>query len=478
MKICVLQPDYSTSQVDYKTYDPPRNLSRWLPEQEVVHIFLNKLTTYRQLQELQYEGFDIFINLCEGYLEWEVPSLDVIHYLELLNLPYTGPTALLYDPPKTLMKYVAFCEQVKTPDHVLILPGDVPMQVTAELTYPLFVKPAKAGDSLGINQQAKVNNPEALTQQVNELRTQGYREILVETYIAGREMTVLVAADPDGKQVHSYQPVEYIFPEGYSFKTYALKTSALHPNANQLCTDPELSATLRHAAEKIFRLFNGTGYARMDFRVDAAGQLYFLEVNFTCSVFYTDGYEGSADYILQNDRGGQAAFLQLIIEEGIARHRRKQKKFIMKGNALAGYGIYANRPIGQGEIIFEGEGKAQRMITKRFVEKNWSADEQVTFSRYAYPLSAEVFLLWDDNPAEWAPQNHHCTANTHYDGLNVVASRHIHMGEELTLDYAEFLDEHMMPFNCQCGSSNCRGRIEGRPGNTVTLRESVHAKKI
>jgi hypothetical protein len=52
------------------------------------------------------------------------------------------------------------------------------------------------------------------------------------------------------------------------------------------------------------------------------------------------------------------------------------------------------------------------------------------------------------------------------------------MGEELTLDYAEFLDEHMMPFNCQCGSSNCRGRIEGRPGNTVTLRESVHAKKI
>jgi D-alanine-D-alanine ligase len=300
----------------------------------------------------------------------------------------------------------------------------------------------------------------------------------VETYIAGREMTVLVAADPDGKQVHSYQPVEYIFPEGYSFKTYALKTSALHPNANQLCTDPVLSATLRHAAEKIFRLFNGTGYARMDFRVDAAGQLYFLEVNFTCSVFYTDGYEGSADYILQNDRGGQAGFLQLIIEEGIARHRRKQKKFIMKGNALAGYGIYANRPIGQGEIIFEGEGKAQRMITKRFVEKNWSADEQVTFSRYAYPLSAEVFLLWDDNPAEWAPQNHHCTANTHYDGLNVVASRHIHMGEELTLDYAEFLDEHMMPFNCQCGSSNCRGRIEGRPGNTVTLRESVHAKKI
>jgi len=477
MKIGVLQPDYSTSQVDYQTYDPPRDLSRWLPGHEVVHIFLNKLTTYRQLQALQYEGFDVFVNLCEGYLEWEVPSIEVIHYLELLNLPYTGPTPLLYDPPKTLMKYVAFCEEVMTPDHVLILPEDDPIASTASLDFPLFVKPAKAGDSLGINHQARVNDADNLVSQVNDLRQQGYREILVEKFIAGRELTVLVAADPDGKKVHSYQPVEYIFPEGYTFKTYSLKTSELHPNANRLCTDQKLSVSLRLAAEKIFRLFNGKGYARMDFRVDEKGNIYFLEVNFTCSVFYTDGYEGSADYILQHDPGGQAGFLDLIIREGIARHRRKQKKYTMKGNSLAGYGIYANRPLVKGEIIFEGEGKAQRLITRRFVEKNWNAEEQVTFSRYAYPLSQEIFLLWDDNPAEWAPQNHHCDANTNYDGLNVIAVRNIEAGEELTLDYADFLDEHMMPFRCQCGSKNCRGRIEGKPGNTMTLRESQQRKK-
>jgi len=40
MKICVLQPDYSTSTVDYKNYDPPRDLSRLLPGHEVDHIFL------------------------------------------------------------------------------------------------------------------------------------------------------------------------------------------------------------------------------------------------------------------------------------------------------------------------------------------------------------------------------------------------------------------------------------------------------
>ena len=120
MKVCVLQPDYSTTGVDYKNYDPPRNLAALLPDCEVEHVFLNKLTTYKQLKELKKKNFDIYVNLCEGYLEWEVPSIDVIHSMDLLELPYTGPTAQLYDPSKELMKYVAYCEGVRTPRYFLI----------------------------------------------------------------------------------------------------------------------------------------------------------------------------------------------------------------------------------------------------------------------------------------------------------------------------------------------------------------------
>ena len=80
-------------------------------------------------------------------------------------------------------------------------------------------------------------------------------------------------------------------------------------------------------------------------------------------------------------------------------------------------------------------------------------------------------MLWDENPAGWAPQNHSCNANTAYKGLNVYALRDIKKGEELTLDYALFLDEHMEPFNCSCGSENCKGYITGIPLNSVTERE-------
>ena len=45
LKVCVLQPDYSTSGVDYQYYDPKRNLSALMPEAHIDHVFLNKLTT-------------------------------------------------------------------------------------------------------------------------------------------------------------------------------------------------------------------------------------------------------------------------------------------------------------------------------------------------------------------------------------------------------------------------------------------------
>ena len=469
--ICVLQPDYSTSEVDYQYYDPRRDLSDLMPEARFDHIFLNKLSTYKQLKELKKKNYDVFVNLCEGYLEWQVPSIDVIYSMDLLNLPYTGPNCLLYDPSKELMKYVAYTEGINTPSYALINCIEDIDKECGHLAYPLFVKPAKAGDSLGIDEHSLVNNIEKLKLKVAAIIHE-YGPLLVEEYIAGREFTVMVAANAeDHKKATVFKPVEFIFPGGNEFKTYALKTSELHPDANIPCNDPVLDKKLRNAAQRIFRSFGGVGYARLDFRVNEKNEVFFLEINFTCSVFYKDGYEGSADYIIKYDGIGHAEFLRHIVAEGIARHRRKQKKYILKGNSIAGYGIYATQLIPSNELIFNGEGKNQRLVTKRYVEKTWGSKEKEIFARYAYPVSNEVFLLWDDDPNGWAPQNHSCNPNTTYDGLNVVALRTINRDEELTLDYASFLDEHMEPFKCQCGSPNCRGLITGITNNTVTERE-------
>jgi hypothetical protein len=468
--LCVLQPDYADSTVEHRNYDPPRDLSPLLPGAHVEHLFLRKGQVFPQLRDAARRGVDMFINLCQGQLDWDVPSIDVIWHLDRLRLPYTGPSARLYDPCKTLMKYVAHVQGVPTPPwieaHSL---ADCERAVA--LGFPLFVKPAHAGDSLGIDDGARVDDVPGLRRQCEALLAR-FDRLLIERYIDGREFTVLLAAsvDPDGEPV-VFRPIEYVFVGPERFKTYDLKARQHHPARNVPVTDITLAQRLGEAARRIFRGFQGEGYARLDFRMAADGQLHFLEVNFACCVFYPPGFEGSADYILASDPIGHAGFLRHLIAEGRARHLRRFPRYSRRGTATSGFGIFADAAISAGEVVFAGEERSQRIVTRDYVERTWSADTVADFRAYAYPLSDEVFVLWDRDPDDWAPQNHSCAPNTAYRGLDVVALRDIAAGEELTLDYADFCNDTAAAFDCRCGAATCRGRVNAPAGNSVTARE-------
>jgi D-alanine-D-alanine ligase-like ATP-grasp enzyme len=467
MRVCVLQPDYADSTVEYRHFDPRRDLSALLPDSEVDHLFLRKTMVYRQLREAAARGYDIFVNLCEGYLEWDIPSLDVIWSLDLLGLPYTGPGTRLYDPSKPLMKYVAYTQGVRFPEFAEVSRLEDCESALGRLRFPMFVKPAHAGDSLGIDDASLVTSDVELRRKCADLLAD-YPKLLVEEYIDGREFTVLVAADPhDRFQPLALRPIEFVFPEGARYKTYLLKVEQHHPECNVPVADAELDERLRSAARDIFVGFEGEGYARLDFRMNEAGEVFFLDINFACSVFYPVGYEGSADYILKYDPAGASGFLRHIIAEGIERHRRRRRIFERRGNAIAGFGIYACEGIRAGQIVFRGEERSERLATLRHVDHTWPAAQREVFRRYALPLNGDVAVLWSADPEEWAPQNHSCDPNTAFEGLNLVALRDIRRGEELTLDYGTLCDETMMPFECRCGSLNCRGRIEGREGNRL-----------
>jgi D-alanine-D-alanine ligase len=461
MKVCVLQPSYEGSAVDYRNYDPPRDLAPLLPGDEVEHLFLHKATTFRQIRESRRRHYDVYVNLCEAYLDWDIPSIDVIHALEHLNLPYTGPTPALYDPPKDVMKRVAASVGVDTPRFVLAENDADVDRAAASLPFPLFVKPAGAGDSLGIDADALVSSREQLRQTARRVLAQ-FDRALIEEFIPGREFTVLVAAAVDGKaEPVAYTPLEFVFPEGERFKSYALKVQQHRPEANRPCTEPVLARRLRALAREVFCGFGGVGYGRIDTRLGPDGRLYFLEINFACSVFYPAGYEGSADYILHHDGAGQAGFLRHIIAEGLARHARRQKKYYVAPADVGGYGCRAAVDLAAGAMIYEGEGRPHRIISRREVEANWDGPSREVFRRYAFPLSDDVYVLWADDPAEWAPMNHSCDPNMEYVGLNLYARRAIARGEELTFDYATFCGEDMEPFRCHCGSAGCRRLIRG-----------------
>lgn len=435
MKVCVLQPDYSQSQLDFKNYDPPRNLSRLLPEDQVDHVFLNKATTYRQLRELKKQGYDIFVNLCDSYLDWDVPSIDVTIALEQLNLPYTGPTPTLYEPGKELMKYIAHSQAINTPAFVFAETVAEVEEASLQLKFPLFVKPATVGDSLGIDYRSYVTTKEELLSKATEIITD-YDKALIEEYVDGREFTVLLAANPsDARSPIVYKPIEFAFPPGERFKTFDLKIKQRHPESNIPCSDPKLDLQLREAAKQIFLGFNGVGYARLDFRVDEKGDIFFLEINFICAAFFPEGLEGSADYILKLDGVGQSGFLKHIITEGIARYQRNQKKYKLRRNSASSYGLYATANLKSGEIVLQGEERTHRVVTHSYIQSHWSTAEQEVFQRYAYPLNKEAFILWDSNSVELITIRRSCNPNIAFQGLNIVATRNVATGEELTLEY-------------------------------------------
>jgi D-alanine-D-alanine ligase-like ATP-grasp enzyme len=466
LKVCVLQPDYSGSEVDYGNHDPRRDLSALLPEATVDHLFLRKATVHRQLRQAAGRGYDIYVNLCEGYLDWDIPSIDVIWHLDRLGLPYTGSPAHLYDPSKELMKYVAHVQGVATPRFVASFGPTIPE--LGELRFPLFVKPGHAGDSLGIDAASLVSSISELDAKARAVAEE-FGSALIEEFVDGREFTVLLAANPqDRNRPVVLRPLEFVFPPGQRFKSYDLKVTQHHPECNVAVADPGLDRRLREAARLIFTGFSGQGYARLDFRMDAEGTIFFLDINFACSVFYGPGSEGSADYILRQDPLGAAGFLRQIIAEGIARHRQARRLWIRKSRSSNGFGIFSACQIDAGQVIFPGEERAIRLVTRGHLARNWSEEEREIARHYAIPYSDELLALWHLDPAQWAPQNHSCAPNTAYRGLDVVALRAIPAGEELTLDYSSVCNENLPPFPCRCGAANCRGEIRGTPGLSLT----------
>jgi len=272
---------------------------------------------------------------------------------------------------------------------------------------------------------------------------------LIEEFIEGREFTVLVAENPkEPDNPLAFTPIECIFSEGETFKHYQLKWFEYEKISWLPVTEPQLAHNLKEIAKKVFVGIKGVGYGRCDFRMDKDGNLYFLEINPNCGIFYPSDCFGSADFILKNDPIGHRGFLEHIINCAFFQHAKRTKKYHVAYNKFKGFTVRAAIDIQKGELITQHEEANHCLVTKAHVEHTWSAAQKQWFEKYSYPVSDDVYVMFIPRNtrnacainnsyhthSSWLPiQSGSGTPNAHLLGLNLVASKDIQRGEPIFL---------------------------------------------
>ncbi|MDC0716485.1 D-alanine--D-alanine ligase [Nannocystis bainbridge] len=305
------------------TYEP----ARWLTGHEVEVVTLGKSSSAATLRRLAARGFDVFLNLCDGAWFEEVAGLEVVEELERLGVAFTGPTSRAYALTKADMKRTALALGVATPAHAFVT-ADIEVERAARsLRLPVIVKHFDGCASIGLTPESRVRTPDELLARARGTIDE-FGGALLEEFVEGHEYTVLVAENPDDPaRPLVFPPVVCTFPPGESFKHFALKWHEYQGMRWSPCADPQLAERLVAATRQIFLATDGVSYARCDFRVDADGQPWYLEINTSCGIFYPPGAEGSADMILQNDPTlGHRGFMDHILRCALLRARKPARR--------------------------------------------------------------------------------------------------------------------------------------------------------
>jgi D-alanine-D-alanine ligase len=230
---------------------------------------------------------DLVFNLLEEFDGIAKHDQHVVAYLELLRQPYTGcnPRGLMLSRDKVLSKQLLAYHRIPTPQF-LVFPKGRRVVVPKKIRYPLFVKSATDDASLGIAQASVCADAPSLRERIAFVHEQTGSDALVEEYIEGRELYVGALGND---RVTVLPPWELSFgslPEGQApIATRKVKWDRRYQKRHGIETGPakDLSdpvlAQLGRLTKRIYRALHITGYARMDFRMRADGQIFVLEAN-------------------------------------------------------------------------------------------------------------------------------------------------------------------------------------------------------
>jgi D-alanine-D-alanine ligase len=246
----------------------------------------------------------IVFNLLEAFDNVNLFDQNVVSYLELLRIPYTGcsPRGLILSRDKSLSKKLMAYHRIPVPEWA-VFPRGRKVRVPPRLRFPLMVKSLTHEASIGISQASVVGDEDKLRKRVEFIHESVGTHAIAERYIDGRELYVGVLGNERLQvfpvwEMHFSKMVE---GDNWPIATERVKWSAKYQKKHGIATNKaadlaEQEIAIGKMAKRVYRAVELTGYGRIDLRLDKEGRIYVLEANPNPQIAYGEDFAESAHH--------------------------------------------------------------------------------------------------------------------------------------------------------------------------------------
>ena len=311
LRVLVLMHDYLVPPADRSGQDPIA--APWRTEYDVLSTLRDELG--HDVHELgvkddlagirqAHDEFKphIAFNLLEAFHEIGTFDQNLVAYLELLRLPYTGcnPRGMLLARDKSLSKKLLQYHRIPVPEFVMVRRGRK-ARPSKRMVFPMIVKSLTQEASIGIAQASVVDDEGKLKERVQFIHESIGTDAIIEEYIDGRELYCGIIGNqrlqvlpvwemrfdkmPDDQHRIATERVKWNvkYQEKMGIKTHEAKEL---PNG--------LADKIQHISKRAYQVLELSGYARIDLRLDAQGQVRVLEANPNPQIARTEDLAQSA----------------------------------------------------------------------------------------------------------------------------------------------------------------------------------------
>jgi D-alanine-D-alanine ligase len=230
---------------------------------------------------------DIIFNLLEAFDNIVMFDHNIVSFLEMLRMPYTGSNArgLMLARDKSLSKKLMAYHRIPMPEFAVIRRGQK-VRASKRLPFPLIIKSLTEEASLGISQASVVDSEEKLKERVAFIHDNIGTDALVEQFIEGRELYVGVMGNHRLRVFPIWEMQFTKMPNGvHHIATERVKWSVKYQEKHGIQTSElkdlpdDQRQRIQHLCRRVYRALELSGYARIDLRMDKDGKAYVLEAN-------------------------------------------------------------------------------------------------------------------------------------------------------------------------------------------------------